>query len=188
LALRGDTRRARDIVERWFAPPPRTWTRIQAIAYWAQVAIELGIPDPGWLYSQLIARTGQLAIVGAGVDCGGAVDSLLAGLAWRLGQFGSAAEHSRAGLALDTRIGSRIWVTRSKELIARIEGDVSSGARPHRLANQADRPWPVPAVRPGGSRSGTWSFRMRFARPISKRGWDNIPGYAALKDFCGCAG
>jgi hypothetical protein len=140
LALRGDTQRARDIVERWFAPPPRTWTRIQAIAYWAQVAIELGIPDPGWLYSQLIARTGQLAIVGAGVDCGGAVDSLLAGLAWRLGQFGPAAEHSRAGLALDTRIGSRIWVARSEELTARIEGDASHAARPQRLANRADQP------------------------------------------------
>ena len=50
FAQRGDTRRAREIVSRWFAPPPRSWTRIQAIAYWAQVATELGSPDPDWLH------------------------------------------------------------------------------------------------------------------------------------------
>jgi tetratricopeptide (TPR) repeat protein len=122
FAQRGDTQLARDIVSRWFTPPPRSWTRIQAIAYWAQVAIELGSPDPGWLHSQLVARAGQLAIVGAGADCGGAVDSLLAALAWRLGQLDEAAEHSRAGLALETRVGSRIWITRTEKLIAQIEG------------------------------------------------------------------
>jgi hypothetical protein len=117
---RGDTQRARDIVSRWFAPPPRSWTRIQAIAYWAQVAIELGIPDPDWLRGQLISRAGQLAIVGAGADCGGAVDSLLAGLAWRLGRLDEAADRARAGLALETRVGSRTWITRTEKLIARI--------------------------------------------------------------------
>ncbi len=103
------------------APLPRSWTRIQAIAYWAQVATEVGIPDPTWLHGQLIARAGQLAIVGAGADCGGAVDSLLAGLAWRLGRLDEAAERARAGLALETRVGSRIWITRTGKLIARIE-------------------------------------------------------------------
>jgi hypothetical protein len=45
------------------------------------VAIELGIPDPEWLLGELASRAGELAVVGAGIDCGGAVDSLLAGLA-----------------------------------------------------------------------------------------------------------
>jgi hypothetical protein len=120
LAWRGDQKRARDIAGRWFTPPPRTWTRMQAIAYWAQVAIELGVPDPGWLYDQLRPRAGQLAIVGTGLDCGGAVDSLLAGLAWRLGRPDAAAGHARAGLALDKRVGSPMWLTRSSKLLAQI--------------------------------------------------------------------
>jgi DNA-binding SARP family transcriptional activator/energy-coupling factor transporter ATP-binding protein EcfA2 len=120
LAWRGDRPRAREITERWFTPPPRAWTRFQAIAYWAQVAIELGVPDPGWLYDQLLPRAGQLAIVGTGVDCGGAVDSLLAGLAWRLGRLDAAAEYAQAGLALDQRVGSPMWITRSSKLLAQI--------------------------------------------------------------------
>ncbi len=91
-----------------------------SIAYWAQVAIELGVPDPGWLYDQLLPRAGQLAIVGTGLDCGGAVDSLLAGLAWRLGRPDAAAGHARAGMALDHRVGSPAWVTRSGQLLARL--------------------------------------------------------------------
>jgi DNA-binding SARP family transcriptional activator len=120
LAWRGDQQRARDIAGRWFTPPPRTWTRMQAIAYWAQVAVELGVPDPGWLYDQLLPRAGQLAIVGTGLDCGGAVDSLLAGLAWRLGRPEVAAGHARAGLELDHRVGSPVWVARSGQLLAQV--------------------------------------------------------------------
>jgi hypothetical protein len=36
---------------------------------------------------QLAPHAGELAVVGVGADCGGAVDSLLAGLAWRLGRL-----------------------------------------------------------------------------------------------------
>ena len=125
---RGDTQRARQIASRWFAPPPRSWTRIQAITYWAQVAIALGVPDPRWLYDQLAPHAGELAIVGAGLDCGGAVDSLLAGLAWRLGRPGEAAERAQAGLALETRVGSAIWITRTKDLIDHI--NAAAGALP----------------------------------------------------------
>ena len=64
--------------------------------YWAQVAITLGVPDPRWLYDQLAPHEGELAIVGAGLECGGAVDSLLAGLAWRLSRPGEAAERAQA--------------------------------------------------------------------------------------------
>jgi hypothetical protein len=35
FAQRGEARRAAAIVSRWFEPPPRSWVRIQAIAYWA---------------------------------------------------------------------------------------------------------------------------------------------------------
>ena len=134
FAQRGDTQRARQIVSRWFAPPPRSWTWIQAIAYWAQVATALGVPDPGWLHDQLAPHAGELAIVGVGVDCGGAVNSLLAGLAWRLGRLDEAAQRARTGLALETRLGSAIWITRTKDLIDRISA--APGAPAHRVGDQ----------------------------------------------------
>ena len=144
FAQRGDTQQAREIVSRWFAPPPRSWTWIQAIAYWAQAATALGMPDPGWLYDQLVPHAGELAIVGIGVDCGGAVESLLAGLTWRLGRLDEAAERARAGLALETRVGSRIWITRTKDLIDRIsEAEApahSTGGGPDLDAREADHP------------------------------------------------
>jgi hypothetical protein len=65
------------------------------------VATVLGVPDPGWLYDRLAPHAGELAIVGVGADCGGAVDSLLAGLAWRLGRADEAAARARAGLELE---------------------------------------------------------------------------------------
>ena len=135
FAQRGDLRAAREIVSGWFAPPPPSWTWIQAVAYWAQVAIALGEPDPGWLHEQLAPHAGELAIVGMGADCGGAVDSLLAGLAWRLGRLDEAAERARAGLTLETRVGSGIWITRTKGLIDRISAEApasGSSARPRR--------------------------------------------------------
>jgi hypothetical protein len=52
-----------------------------------------------------------------GVDCGGAVDSLLAGLAWRLGRLDEATERAKAGLTLEARVGSGIWISRTKDLI-----------------------------------------------------------------------
>jgi len=93
---------------------------MQAVAYWAQVAAILGAPDPAWLYDQLAPHVGELAIVSMVTDGGGAVDSLLAGLALRLGRLDEAAEHAQAGLALETRVGSQIWIGRTKGLINRI--------------------------------------------------------------------
>ena len=117
---RGDLERARQITSRWFAPPPRSWVWMQPIAYWAQVATALGIPDPAWLYDQLAPHAGELAIVGVAGDSGGATDSLLAGLAWRLGRLDEASERAQAGLELETRVGSQIWINRTKDLINRI--------------------------------------------------------------------
>ena len=97
-----------------------TRIRLAASCTRAQVAIALGVPDPGWLYDQLAPHAGELAIVGVGLDCGGAVDSLLAGLAWRLGRLDEAAERAQAGLALETRVGSAIWIARTKDLIERV--------------------------------------------------------------------
>jgi DNA-binding SARP family transcriptional activator len=121
FTLRGDAERARQVASGWFTPPPRSWARPQAIAFWAQVAVALGVPDPGWLYDQLAPHAGELAIVGVGGDCGGAVDSLLGGLAWRLGRLDEAAERAHAGLALETQVGSRIWINRTTDLINRIK-------------------------------------------------------------------
>ena len=48
------------------------------------------------------------------------MDSLLAGLAWRLGRLDEAAERAEAGLALETRVGSATWIARTKDLIEKI--------------------------------------------------------------------
>jgi DNA-binding SARP family transcriptional activator len=129
FAQRGEMQRAREITVRWFTPPPRSWTWFQAIAYWAQVATLIGVPDPGWLYDRLALHAGELAIVGVGLDCGGAVDSLLAGLAWRLGRPGEAAERAQAGLALEIRVGSERWIRRTRDLIDQISATQGSGPR-----------------------------------------------------------
>jgi hypothetical protein len=113
---------------------------MQAIAYWAQVAAMAGVPDPAWLYDWLAPHAGELAIVGVAGDCGGAVDSLLAGLAWRLGHLEEAAEHAQAGLALDTRVGSQIWIDRTTDLINQIDAVQSHALRRDQvLATPAER-------------------------------------------------
>lgn len=127
FALRGDLDRSREITAHWFAPPPRSWSRIQALAYWAQVAILTGQPDLEWLYSRLAPHAGELAIVGVGVDCGGAVDSLLAGVAWRRGDLERALQHAETGLALERRVGSSIWIRRTTQLLDQIRADIQSG-------------------------------------------------------------
>jgi hypothetical protein len=94
------------------------------------VATVLGVPDPGWLYDRLAPHAGELAIVGVGADCGGAVDSLLAGLAWRLGRADEAAARARAGLGLEQRVGSGTWVSRTRDLLSRISTAPRGSAGP----------------------------------------------------------
>jgi len=159
FAQRGDLERARQIASRWFAPPPRSYTWMQAIAYWAQAAAMLGVPDPGWLYDRLAPHAGEVAIVGMVTDGGGAVDSLLAGLALRLGRLDEAAEHAQAGLALDTRVGSQIWIDRTKDLMNRI-----AAARAHALSRDkiaaAARGGVVPAATPALAVTAGGAFEL----------------------------
>jgi hypothetical protein len=68
FTLRGDLEQAREIASDWFAPPPWSWARPQAIIFWAQVAAALGLPDPRWLYDRLAPHSGELAIVGVAGD------------------------------------------------------------------------------------------------------------------------
>jgi hypothetical protein len=116
-ALRGDNSKASEIAAKWFAPPPTTWTYMQPLAYWAQVAYLVGQPDPSCIYEQLLPYSGELALVGNGVDVGGAVDSLLAGLALRLGRREEALQRGQAGLALERRAEARRWFDRTTALI-----------------------------------------------------------------------
>jgi DNA-binding SARP family transcriptional activator len=116
-ALRGDYSKASEIAAKWFAPPPTTWTYMQPLAYWAQVAYIVGEPDPSCVYEQLLPYSGELALVGNGVDVGGAVDSLLAGLALRLGRREEALHRAQAGLALERRAEARRWFDRTTALI-----------------------------------------------------------------------
>jgi DNA-binding CsgD family transcriptional regulator len=158
FAQGGDAERARQIAARWFAPPPWSWTWMQAIAYWAQVAAIVGTPDPAWLYDQLARHAGELAIVGVAADCGGAVDSLLAGLALRIGRLDKATEHAQAGLAMDTRVGSEIWINRTNDLINRI-----AAARAHALSRDqiaAARGVTIPSARPAQEVTAGGAFEL----------------------------
>jgi hypothetical protein len=116
-AERGDMERARLLTRQWFAPPPRIWSRRQALAYWAQVSVLTGEPDPQWCYEQLLPRAGELALVSGAAECGGAVNSILAGLALRLGRRQEALERAEAGLALEQQAGARHWPVRTSKLI-----------------------------------------------------------------------
>jgi len=171
FAQRGELARARQITVRWFAPPPRSWTWLTAIAYWAQVAAALGVPDPGWLYGQLAPHSGELAIAGHVGDCGGAVASLLAGLAWRLGRLDEAAEHAQAGLALETRVGSTRWIDRTQDLINRIDAARAHArsrdqiAAAHRGTASAARP--AQAVTIGGDALELSARELEVARLVA---------------------
>lgn len=123
---RGEPERARELVRKWFAPPPRAWTWMHPISYWAQVAIALGEPDPGWLYDQLLPHSGRLALVGVGADCGGAVDSLLAGLAMRLGRPQEALDRAQAGIALERHARAGAWARRTTEIIEQAHAALGS--------------------------------------------------------------
>jgi tetratricopeptide (TPR) repeat protein len=116
-ALRGDHPKASELAVKWFAPPPTTWTYMQPLAHWAQVAHLVGEPDPARVYEQLLPYSGELALVGNGVDVGGAVDSLLAGLTLRLGRREEALQRAEAGLALERRAEARRWFDRTVALI-----------------------------------------------------------------------
>jgi hypothetical protein len=116
-ALRGDFLKASEIAAEWFAPPPVTWTYMQPLAYWAQVAYLVGEPDPSGVYEQMAPYSGELALVGNGVDVGGAVDSLLAALALRMGRRDEALQRAQAGLALERRAEARRWFDRTTALI-----------------------------------------------------------------------
>jgi hypothetical protein len=89
---------------------------LQAIGYWAQVAYLVGEPDPLWLYEQLLPHSGEMAVISVGVGCGGP-DSLLAGLALRLGWRDEAYDRARAGLLLEQRAGASHWLERSAALV-----------------------------------------------------------------------
>ena len=117
-ALGSDSQRARDMAKQWFTPPPLAWTWMQAVTYWAQVAALTGTPDPEWCHDALVAHAGEIALVGAGADCGGAVDSLLAGLLLRMGRPAEALDRALAGQALEQRAGMIQWFERTAALVA----------------------------------------------------------------------
>ena len=123
-AQAGRTDKALEVADEWFTPPPRSWSWIQAVAYWALVAVLVGAPDPQWLYDQLLPHSGELVEVGTGIGCGGATDSILAGLLLRLGRPEDALRLARAGLALERRAGFKFWVPRSEALVAEASSQV----------------------------------------------------------------
>ena len=93
---------------------------MQPIAFWAQVATAVGVPDPAWLYDRLAPHAGELAIAGGGrrLRRGRRQPAGRARLA--SGPPRRSRRTRRAGLALETRVGSQVWINRTTDLINRI--------------------------------------------------------------------
>jgi len=123
----GRDAQARELAARWSAEMTKDWTWMMAIAHWVPVAIRIGIPDPEWLIDELTPFSGDVAVMGIALDCGGAVDSLLAGLHHRLGHPPEALRLARRGLQLERQAGLRAWIPRSSALVGELAALSPSG-------------------------------------------------------------
>jgi len=120
-AQAGQIEVAQELAERWAEPPADDWTWMMPMAYWAEVSTLIGVPDPQWVHDAIEPYSGQLAVVGTALDCGGAVDSLLAGLNARLGRSDAALRYARDGLRMERRAGLRAWIPRTTQLVMTLE-------------------------------------------------------------------
>jgi len=111
---------ALSLVNRSQTTARRDWTWCFTIGGWAEVATALGAPDPAQIYDELAPFAGDIAIAGSGLDGGGPVDGLLAGLAERLGRHEAARRHARSSLQLEQRLGIRAWEPRSRAILERL--------------------------------------------------------------------
>lgn len=108
------------LVQRSRTTPRRDWTWFFTIGGWAEVAIALGTPNPAEIYDELIPFAGDIAIAGSGLDAGGPVDGILAGLAEHLGRHDDARRHAQCSLQLELQLGIRAWEPRSRAIIDRL--------------------------------------------------------------------
>jgi hypothetical protein len=113
--------RAHELIERWPAVSADDWAWMVSAAYWAAVAALLGAPDPERAYVDLLPYSGEVAVAGCALDCGGAVDALLAGLCEQLGRTDEAIRLARSALALEQASGMAAWIPRTTALVTRLE-------------------------------------------------------------------
>ncbi|MFF4778824.1 BTAD domain-containing putative transcriptional regulator [Microtetraspora fusca] len=118
LAESGREDEARGLTARWFAPPPEDWTWMFPMGLWSAVSALIGVPDPGLLYARLLPHAGELAIAGVGLDCGGSVNGLLAGLAAAMGDKETARDHARRAVETEDRLGLVAWSPRSRSYLS----------------------------------------------------------------------
>ena len=160
FAQRGDIERARQIASRWFAPPPRSWTWMQAIAYWAQVATRLGPPtQPGCTTG---SRRTRASSPSSGWSATAAAPSTAC---WPGSPGGWAARRSRRTCPGRPGAGDPGWLPDmdqpDQDLINRISTDRATRQQqpaidgPHRL--HAGRP----VGRPAGNHSARYPRRSR---------------------------
>jgi hypothetical protein len=117
----GDEALARRLAERWYEPPHQDWAWMARVACWAELAARIGVPDPEAVLEALAPCAGLLAVTGSVLDCGGAVDALLAGLELRLGRRDAAREHALSAQRQETQLGLRAWQARTAALVATTE-------------------------------------------------------------------
>ena len=112
--------RALALVHRSQPAVRRDWAWFFTMGGWAEVATALGAPDPAQIYVELSPFAGDIAIAGSGLDAGGPIDGLLAGLAERLGKVDDARRHARASLHREQQLGIRAWEARSRAILDRL--------------------------------------------------------------------
>lgn len=108
------------LVHRSHTSVRRDWAWFFTMGGWAEVATALGSPDPAQIYAELRPFSGDIAIAGSGLDAGGPIDGLLAGLAERLGRHDEARRHAHASLRREQQLGIRAWEPRSRAILDRL--------------------------------------------------------------------
>ncbi|WP_067178549.1 AfsR/SARP family transcriptional regulator [Microtetraspora niveoalba] len=118
----GDRDLAASLITRWGTPVPDDWSGEFAAVVWSYVSVELGVPDPAWLYGLLLPYADRLAVNGSGTAGWGSIHQALARLAAATGDRDAALRHARRALEAHERLRLRHWSEESRRLLADLGG------------------------------------------------------------------
>jgi class 3 adenylate cyclase/tetratricopeptide (TPR) repeat protein len=147
----GRREEARVLVERASAIPlddvKRDWIFVHNVTELAEAAVRLEDHDvAARCYRALLPYAGTTCLVSALVCFSGAVDHHLGILANELGDGAAAAGHLEAALEIHERLGARLWVKASLDLLAEVRTKSAAGpfGVPAQSRRRGGRPRPGP--------------------------------------------
>ncbi|MFF4773557.1 BTAD domain-containing putative transcriptional regulator [Microtetraspora fusca] len=118
----GDRDLAARLIARWGTPVPDDWSGEFAAVVWSYVTVQLGVPDPAWLYGRLLPYADRLAVNGSGTAGWGSIHQVLALLAAETGDRERALSHARRALEEHERLRLRHWSEESRRVLADLGG------------------------------------------------------------------